>query len=98
MRSSVIAYIVAACILPIVLYLPLVVANGELQVRGFVSSATGDLVWAVIWLGSTAVGYAAFVRHTGRAALAALVYFPAMLALLGYIGLVTGLYLYGDGP
>ena len=88
---------VLAFLVPVCVYLPLIVANAQFQRNGL-PSPVGDAVWVLIWVGSVAGGYWMFARRLGPPLPIAIIYIPAMLALLGYFGLVTGLFLYGDGP
>lgn len=89
--------LVLALVTPVLIYLPLNVGNGNLLREGQISSGAGLATWLAIWFGSVAIGYW-FARRVIRPISLAVVYCGTMLALLGYLGLVTGLVLYGEGP
>jgi hypothetical protein len=90
--------VILSILLPVLVYVPLNVRNGDLLRQGRLTSELGLMSWCAIWVGSVTIGYVLFARRLGQAPFVAIAYFPAMLTLLGYLGLVTGLYFYGDGP
>lgn len=90
-------HLVLALIAPVLIYLPLNIGNANLLREGHVSTGTGLAMWLAIWFGSVGVG-CWFARRAIRPVTLVVFYCGAMLVLLGYLGLVSGLVLHGDGP